>query len=298
MIYLRELTAASLVFGPFVDDTDGKTAETALVLNQNAIRLSKNGGAFAGKNASDTAVHKENGYYGCNLSVTDLNTPGSLQVCASTSGALPVWMDIVVLASPVYDSLILGSDKLQIDVRQWNDSNIATPDTAGYPKVTVKSGTGTGEISLSSGAVTVGTNNDKTGYSLTQSFPSNFASFVIDASGRIQVQSGTSTGQVDLSSGKVALQSAQQVQLNTQGKADVNAEVVDALNVDTYAELSSLPGASPTLKQILMFLYMIARNKVTTTSSQRKVYLDDGSTVLGTWGVSDDGSTFTQAEIA
>ncbi len=31
--------------------------------------------------------------------------------------------------------------------------------------------------------VTVGTNNDKTGYSLTQSFPSNFATLVIDATG-------------------------------------------------------------------------------------------------------------------
>ncbi len=33
------------------------------------------------------------------------------------------------------------------------------------------------------GAVTVGTNNDKTGYSLTQSFPANFSSFAITAAG-------------------------------------------------------------------------------------------------------------------
>lgn len=38
------------------------------------------------------------------------------------------------------------------------------------------------------GAVTVGTNNDKTGYSLTQSFPANFASMSIDASGRVLLQ--------------------------------------------------------------------------------------------------------------
>ena len=35
------------------------------------------------------------------------------------------------------------------------------------------------------GAVTVGTNNDKTGYSLTQSFPTNFSSLGINASGHI-----------------------------------------------------------------------------------------------------------------
>ena len=34
-------------------------------------------------------------------------------------------------------------------------------------------------------AVTVGTNNDKTGYSLTQAFPSNFASLGINASGHV-----------------------------------------------------------------------------------------------------------------
>jgi hypothetical protein len=37
----------------------------------------------------------------------------------------------------------------------------------------------------SSGRITVGTNNDKTGYSLTQAFPANFASLAIDSSGRM-----------------------------------------------------------------------------------------------------------------
>ena len=50
------------------------------------------------------------------------------------------------------------------DVTKWNGTAVGTPDTAGFPKVTIKAGTGTGELSLSSGAVTVGTNNDKTGY--------------------------------------------------------------------------------------------------------------------------------------
>lgn len=39
------------------------------------------------------------------------------------------------------------------NVLQWNSTNVASPATAGYPAVTVKSGTGTGEISLSSGGV-------------------------------------------------------------------------------------------------------------------------------------------------
>ncbi len=43
------------------------------------------------------------------------------------------------------------------------------------------------------GAVTVGTNNDKTGYSLSQSFPANFASMNLDVSGRVLLQA-TQTG--------------------------------------------------------------------------------------------------------
>jgi hypothetical protein len=38
-----------------------------------------------------------------------------------------------------------------------------------------------------SGNVTVGTNNDKTGYSLTQSFPSNFSTLGIDGSGNVSI---------------------------------------------------------------------------------------------------------------
>lgn len=40
---------------------------------------------------------------------------------------------------------------LQANVTYWNGSAVAAPDTAGCPKVTIKAGTGAGEISLSSG---------------------------------------------------------------------------------------------------------------------------------------------------
>ena len=42
-----------------------------------------------------------------------------------------------------------------------------------------------GAVGSVTGAVTVGTNNDKTGYSLTQVFPSNFSSLLINASGHV-----------------------------------------------------------------------------------------------------------------
>lgn len=45
----------------------------------------------------------------------------------------------------------LSAANLPANVAQWNGTAVATPDTAGYPKITIKSGTGTGELSLSSG---------------------------------------------------------------------------------------------------------------------------------------------------
>jgi hypothetical protein len=51
--------------------------------------------------------------------------------------------------------------------------------------------------------VTIGTNNDKTGYSLTQTFPSNFASMVIDSNGRIDVSKWLGSTVNALISGRV-----------------------------------------------------------------------------------------------
>ena len=53
---LKQSTAATIKFGPFVDDTDGKTAETGLTIAQADIRLSKNGGDFAQTNNSEGAT--------------------------------------------------------------------------------------------------------------------------------------------------------------------------------------------------------------------------------------------------
>jgi len=105
MEILKQSTAAALKLGPFVDDTDGKTAETALTISQADVRLSKNGGAFAQKNDANAASHDENGYYGVQLNATDTGTLGSLRVAISESGALPVWQDFMVVPSHVYDWL-------------------------------------------------------------------------------------------------------------------------------------------------------------------------------------------------
>ena len=86
--------------------------------------------------------------------------------------------------------------------------------------------------------------------------------------------------------------------LNDLSAAEVNAQVLDVLSVDTFAELAAPPAATSSLKDKITWLFMYARNKVTQTAAQRKVYLDDGTTVAGTSATSDNGTTFTKGEDA
>lgn len=115
--WLKQSTAVDIALGPFVDATDGVTAETALTLSQADIRLKKNAGAWAQKNDATSASHEENGWYECELDATDTNTLGILIVAVNETGALPVWREFMVVPANVYDSLVSAVDWL--DVCAW-----------------------------------------------------------------------------------------------------------------------------------------------------------------------------------
>ncbi|MGH8523563.1 MAG: hypothetical protein ACREXY_04910, partial [Gammaproteobacteria bacterium] len=107
--YLKQSTAVDIGFGPFVDETDGKTAETALTITQPDIRLKKNAGNWAQKNAAQTLTHEENGWYEVSLDTTDTNTLGFLIIAIHESGALPVRQDYMVIPAAQYEELISGT---------------------------------------------------------------------------------------------------------------------------------------------------------------------------------------------
>jgi len=81
--------------------------------------------------------------------------------------------------------------------------------------------------------------------------------------------------------------------------AQVNAEVVDALSVDTYAEPGqSAPGATISLAAKIGFLFKAWRNRTTQTNSQYSLYGDDALTVDQKATFSDDGTTADRGEVA
>jgi len=86
--------------------------------------------------------------------------------------------------------------------------------------------------------------------------------------------------------------------LGTTAKSEVNAEMVDVLTVDTYAELAAVPAATSSLKDKLTYLFMWLRNKATQDSGERIMYADDGTTPVATSTTTDDGTTYTKGEDA
>jgi len=164
MQFLRQSTAATRKIGPFVDSTDGVTPETGLTISQADVRLSKNGGDFAQKHDATGCTHDEDGWYGCPLDATDTGTLGSLVVAIAVSGALPVWHEFMVLPADVYDSLVAGSDVLEVDVTQIGGDSQSATDLKDFADAGYDPATNKVEGVKTADALTA--NNDKTGYSL------------------------------------------------------------------------------------------------------------------------------------
>lgn len=410
MRFLKQSTSVDVGVGPFLDESDGKTTETSLSITQADIRLKKNNGNWAQKAAAQTLSHEEAGWYELTLDATDTDTLGILLVAIHESGALPVWVEFHVVTANVYDSLF-STDVLDVSVTQWTGTNVASPDTAGYPKTTIKVGTGTGEVNLSSGKVPatlavgddwrkVYTNTASSGgagnivfdagassvdnfyfgvwvvilsgtgagqarlisaytgssrtATVTPSFitnPDNTSVFAIVPAaaigqvvsvGTVTTVTGLTPGNLDAAVSSRASQSsldtvddfldtevaailaavdtevaaikaktdnlpsdpadessiqAAIAALNNLSAAQVLTQVNAALDT-AISELGvASPTATPTIRTALMLMYMALRNKVTVTSTAKKVHNDAGTSVAQK-SLSDDGATYTEAEMA
>lgn len=147
--WLKQSTAFTFRVGPFVDATDGVTAETALTIAQADIQISKNGGAFAQTSASPTTTHDADGWYQCPLTSTDTNTLGPLTVQIVMSGALPVWEHFMVVPANVYESLIADT--------QWLEATTLRNDvTISGATITVRAKDGTTTQYTKTGTFTAG----------------------------------------------------------------------------------------------------------------------------------------------
>lgn len=84
--------------------------------------------------------------------------------------------------------------------------------------------------------------------------------------------------------------------LSTLTAGQVNAEVLDVLTVDTFAEVSGVPAATSTLKDKINWLFALARNKLTSTSTTISLKNDAGSGDVATAAHAESAGTYTRDE--
>jgi hypothetical protein len=86
--------------------------------------------------------------------------------------------------------------------------------------------------------------------------------------------------------------------LNDLSAAQVNAEVVDVLTVDTVAQPGQeTPAATQTFAKMVAYLYKAWRNRKAATASQYSLYNDDAVTVDQKATLADDATTASQTEV-
>jgi len=116
-IKLKQSTASQeITLGVFVDETDGFTAETGLTIANTDIKLWKMGATTLASKNLGGATHISGGIYYATLDDTDTNTLGAMIIYCHVAGARPVVLVCEVLTANVYDSLIPGTDTLDVNV--------------------------------------------------------------------------------------------------------------------------------------------------------------------------------------
>jgi hypothetical protein len=111
---VRQSDAIEILVGPYVDATDGVTAETGLTISQGDIILAKctaagDCAASAQKNDATACSHVANGMYECDLNTTDTDTVGILYYWSFESGAAPVFGKLAVVETAIYDGVFADS---------------------------------------------------------------------------------------------------------------------------------------------------------------------------------------------
>jgi hypothetical protein len=351
------------------------------VLNGNIIKITGGTGAGQARIIISNTLADDT----CNIYPNWTTNPSSDSVYEIVEGTVNI--GAVSLDGAAADNLELDYDGTGYDKANSTIGTCTTnTDMRGTDSALLASSAPTNfgdlAITVTTGYVTVGTNNDKTGYDLNAdqsavtigtvttntdmrgtdnallaaSAPSNFSDLSITAStGRVDVGSwlgtavtvssttskpevdmysisddaaaannletaadggsynlgggavvaasvtgavGSVTGAVGSVTGNVGGNVTGSVgSLGATAKSDVNAEVVDALATDTYAEPGQgAPGATVSLSAKIGYLYKAWRNKKDNDGTTTQLYADDGSTVDQKQTTSESGGTVTKAE--
>lgn len=143
----KQSTSVTLIVGPILDSTGAEYSGAVI----GDLSISKNGGTLTALAAAATLTHVANGQYTLVLTTGNTDTLGVLQITCNKSTYQMRVVERHIVPANIYDSIVLGSDLLDISAVQWLGAAIATPSTAGLPDVNAKQA---GGVAWASGAIT------------------------------------------------------------------------------------------------------------------------------------------------
>lgn len=313
--------AYRVTFGIF--DADGDLVTGAAGLDS---EISKDAGTFADCTNEATEIATSSGMYYLDLTATEMNADTvAVIVKTSTTGAktTPLVMypaestDIPVNVAGMNANTLTAS-ALATDAVTEIQSGLATSaalTTVGGNVSSILANTDVATSTRLASASytapdnsTISTINTKLGTPVT-SVSTDIAGVQSDTNDiQTRLPAALVSGRIDASVGAMATDTLTaaalaasavteiQTGLSTLTAAQVNAEVVDVLTVDTFGEPSSVPDATATIVSMLHWLFTLGRNKRTTTATTDTLRNDADNATIATSTVSDDGTTFTRSE--
>jgi hypothetical protein len=170
---------SGLIISTVANNESGATAYTGANLDTITTLGTFGGAAPAANKAGFKEVDATNhpGLYEIQIPNARYAVAGAVSLIITVggmAGACQVECEYQLSAINVNDGMRAGLSALP---------NVASGSAGAIPTT----GTGSNQIALTGGAVTTGTNNDKSGYALTQTFPTNFSSLAISVGGAITI---------------------------------------------------------------------------------------------------------------
>ncbi len=253
MRFLKTNTATRVTVGPFLDKTDGITPEVAITVTSCKLTLVVDTGgvptlvldtaptASGGANDMVHVTNDDAGFYDLELAAADVNYVGrAMLAITDVATHCPVFHEFMILSAQAFDAMC-GTGNFSADIIAISGDTAAADnaesffDGTGYagtnnviPNVTT-TGTATNLTnfpSIPAGWLTVAGiatgaldgkgnwNVGKTGYSLTQAFPANFADMAITlTTGLVSVDKTGYSLTAAYDSAKTAAQAGNQMDL-------------------------------------------------------------------------------------
>ena len=301
-MFLRQSTASQEIsFGPFLDSTDGNTEENGLTIANTDVKIRKGGTIVLVNKNSGGLTNISNGVYYATLDATDTNTLGKIEIYVHVAGALAVKNVYTVLPAASYDALITNGLNNLGGTAQTADHTAAIADIPTVSEFNARTLVAASYFDPAADTVanvtlvaTTTTNTDMVGTNGANTVvPPSVAQFnarTVVSADYFLVTDYTAPDNAGITANGVAIAA-----LNDLSSAQVNAEMLDVLTTDTFAEVT-VPSSTASIKDMIHYTFSRVTNKTTQTATTLTVRNTGDTGNLATATVSDDGTTFTKGK--